>query len=336
MSGARAARAFGATCKLFRTTIQGTPDDVPLVVAALLIAQAEHPDLDVNAYEQRIARIADEARRRLRATAGDPLPGRAAPLHELLFDELGFHGDEKHSGSIGTLLVSDVLDTRRGMPITLALLYVELCRRAGLPADVVGLPGHVIARLGGPPEPGGNPELAGERISLRRSGAAVPPGGPRTRLPENGNPAESSEAPSLVNVFDGGRLLSVDDCRAIVRRIYGGRTAASAHMLAAITPRQTLQRMILSLKSLALEDGDEERHERAIELQLALFSWDLDGVRDRGLLRERSERYAEAIPDLEAYVRHRPAAADARTVAEALRTARAHERERERERSTQA
>jgi regulator of sirC expression with transglutaminase-like and TPR domain len=129
-------------------------------------------------------------------------------------------------------------------------------------------------------------------------------------------------------VFAGGRLLSTDDCRAIVRRIYGGRTALRPHTLAAITPRQTLQRMLANLRGRALEEGDEERAGRASELLLAMFPWDLDGMRDRGMLHERMGRYAEAIPDLECYVRHRPTAPDARAVAEALHTARSHKRER--------
>ncbi len=307
MSSAGGERAFQDACATFRTVTDGAPDDVPLARGALLIALAEHPDLDVHAYEQRIARISEEARRRLAATAGDPLPARAAPLHELLFDELGFHGDEQRSGSVEALLLSGVLDARRGMPVTLALLYAEVGRRAGLPTDVVGLPGHVIARLGAPPPPGAEPPPEGSEEAAGDAGTTT-----------------------LVDVFAGGRLLSATDCRAMVRRIYGGRTDASPHMLAAITARQVLQRMILTLKALALEEGDEERRGRALELQLALFPWDLDGIRERGLLRERSERYADAIPDLEAYVRHRPAAPDAHAVAEALRTARAHERERAR------
>jgi regulator of sirC expression with transglutaminase-like and TPR domain len=290
------ASAFAATRDAFAAAVQGPTNEVPLARGALLIARSERPALDVDAHEARIEAIADEARHRLRATAGDPLPERAAPLHELLFDELGFQGDEERYGSLPTLLLSDVLDNRRGMPITLALLYVEICRRAGLPADVIGIPGHVIARLGDPPDPHGSPPLE-----------------------SNG---------TLVDAFAGGRLLSTDDCRALVRRIYGGRSAVPPHTLAAITPRQTLQRMLVNLRGRGLEEGDEERAGRATELLLAMFPWDLDGVRDRGLLHERLGRYAEAIADLEHYVRHRPTAPDARAVAEALRTARSHQRER--------
>ena len=304
LSEPAAASAFAATRDAFAAAVQGPPMEVPLVRCALLIAQAERPVLDVDAYEQRIDAIAEEAQNRLQVTEGDPLPRRAVPLHEFFFDELGFQGDDEHYGSLSTLLLSDVLDTRRGMPVTLALLYVEICRRAGLPADVVGLPGHVIARLGDPPQ---SPELSNTY----------------------GNSFESSEALALVDVFAGGRLLSTEDCRSIVHRIYGGRAALRPHTLTAITPRQTLQRIIANLQGRSLEEGNEERASRATELLLALFPWDLDGIRDRGMRHERLGRYAEAIPDLECYVRHRPAAPDTRTVAESLRTAHSHQRESE-------
>ena len=351
MSAAAEASAFAATREAFAAAVQGPPNEVPLARCALLIAQAERPALDVDAYEQRIEAIAEEARRRLSATEGEAIPARAAPLHELLFDELGFHGDEEHYGSLPTLLLSEVLDSRRGMPITLALLYVEICRRAGLPADVIGLPGHVIARLGDPPEPGATPPLDADNPASQAPASQAPASQPSASQPsdspaappepptldgEGGSPpgrAERSRQPiessgtlalALVDVFAGGRLLSTDDCRALVRRIYGGRAALPPHTLAAITPRQTLQRMLANLRGRALEEGDEDRAGRATELLLAMFPWDLDGMRDRGLLHERLGRYAEAIPDLERYVRHRPTAPDARAVAEALHTARSH------------
>lgn len=317
------ASAFAATRDAFAAAVQGPTNEVPLARGALLIARSERPALDVDAHEARIEAIAEEARRRLRATAGDPLPERAAPLHELLFDELGFQGDEERYGSLPTLLLSDVLDNRRGMPITLALLYVEICRRAGLPADVIGIPGHVIARLGDPPDPHGTPPLGVEDAAPQPS--TPQPAGP-TASAAAGRQQPLVSHGTLVDAFAGGRLLSTDDCRALVRRIYGGRSAVPPHTLAAITPRQTLQRMLVNLRGRGLEEGDEERAGRATELLLAMFPWDLDGVRDRGLLHERLGRFAEAIPDLERYVRHRPTAPDARAVAEALRTARSHER----------
>ena len=74
-----AASAFTATRDAFAAAVQGPPMEVPLVRCALLIAQAERPVLDVDAYEQRIDAIAEEAQNRLHVTEGDPLPRRAVP-----------------------------------------------------------------------------------------------------------------------------------------------------------------------------------------------------------------------------------------------------------------
>lgn len=69
-----------------------------------------------------------------------------------------------------------------------------------------------------------------------------------------------------------------------------------------ITPRQLIQRLLHNLKATYLQRGDEERAGRMIELLLAMYPWDLDEIRDRGMLRERIGAYAEALHDLEHYV----------------------------------
>lgn len=68
-------------------------------------------------------------------------------LNHLLFKELGFRGDrETYDDPLNALLPS-VISRRRGLPITLAILWVELARRLGFDAVGVGLPGHFIAAL---------------------------------------------------------------------------------------------------------------------------------------------------------------------------------------------
>jgi regulator of sirC expression with transglutaminase-like and TPR domain len=80
--------------------------------------------------------------------------------------------------------------------------------------------------------------------------------------------------------------------------------------------------VLQNLKAGYLQGGDEERAGRVIELLLALWPWDLDERRDRGMLRERLGEYGAALADLEAYVRYRGSARDIRTVDEAVRALR--------------
>ena len=68
-------------------------------------------------------------------------------LNHLLFEELGFSGDRETYDDPLNALLPTVISRRKGLPITLAILWVELARRLGFDAVGVGLPGHFIAAL---------------------------------------------------------------------------------------------------------------------------------------------------------------------------------------------
>lgn len=266
----------------FRTALGEPGQDVALARAALVVAQGEQPDLDTDLYE---AELRDWGRR-LEARvhpAAEPL-AQVETANELLFGELGFRGNEQDYADPRNLLLDQVIERRTGIPITLAIVYVEVCRAAGLDMRGVGMPGHVIVR----------------------------------------NAARPDEETLFVDVFREGALLTVADCERIVRSIYGSATPFRDHFLDPVTPRQMLQRLLYNLKANALRRGDEEQAERAIELLLVLAPWDVDEMRDRGRLRERLGRYAEALTDLETYLEYRPGARDAATIADTVRSLRRH------------
>lgn len=112
-----------------------------LAKGALLLARIDRDDIDI---DERLDEIARLARRAGEATkdAADP----AAQLDAHLFQELGFHGAraEYHHHSNSDL--ASLLDDREGMPLTLAMLYLEIGWRLGLKLDGVGLPGHFVVR----------------------------------------------------------------------------------------------------------------------------------------------------------------------------------------------
>jgi len=68
-------------------------------------------------------------------------------LNHLLFTELGFEGDRETYDAPENALLPQVLERRRGLPITLSILWVDLARRLGFDAVGVGLPGHFIAGI---------------------------------------------------------------------------------------------------------------------------------------------------------------------------------------------
>ena len=119
-------------------------ESIDLVRAALAIAQSEYPKLDAHAYS---ARIDDLARRvkRLVPDLGDP-SGSIAALNRVLFEEEGFCGNTKDYYDPRNSFLNDVLDRKLGIPITLAVVYMEVARRVGFPLAGVGMPGHFLLK----------------------------------------------------------------------------------------------------------------------------------------------------------------------------------------------
>ena len=132
----------------FTRAIGAADGEIRLGRAALLIATAEEPDLDVDAYQARLEGIAEAAEPARRAP--DELR-RLHRLREYLFEELGFAGDRTDYYDPRNSYLNHVLDRRIGIPITLSLVLIEVGRRLGLHMEGIGLPGHFITgvRIGG-------------------------------------------------------------------------------------------------------------------------------------------------------------------------------------------
>lgn len=114
-----------------------------LAELALHLARDEYPDLDVPAYLARLDELADELRPRVSAS----LAHNAVELTHLLFRDHEFAGNADDYYDARNSYLSDVIDRKLGIPITLAVLAVAVGRRAGLDVAGVGLPGHFIAKI---------------------------------------------------------------------------------------------------------------------------------------------------------------------------------------------
>lgn len=129
----------------FRNIVTGPDGNINLAEAALLIAAQEYPDLDIGACLQQLDDMASVCRGRL-----GPSPGHVrtlATLGEFLFHDLGFQGDLQTFTDPRNSFLNDVLQRRRGIPITLSLVYLEVGRRLGLPVQGVSFPGHFLVRV---------------------------------------------------------------------------------------------------------------------------------------------------------------------------------------------
>lgn len=118
---------------------------LPLLEAAITVALDDAPGLDVQAVLAHIDSLGERLRRRIPADAG--ALQRLRLLNTYFFHELGFAGNVNDYYDRRNSYLHEVLHTRRGIPITLALLYIEIASQAGLTACGVSFPGHFLARL---------------------------------------------------------------------------------------------------------------------------------------------------------------------------------------------
>jgi len=119
--------------------------------AALVIARIEYPRLEPEPYLARLDQMGDAVRCALDQHAhatGETSPRAVVrTLNEYLFDELQFAGSQmdKYEDPRNSCL-NQVIDRRTGIPITLAVVYMEVARRAGVQIHGINFPGHFLVR----------------------------------------------------------------------------------------------------------------------------------------------------------------------------------------------
>lgn len=121
------------------------PDEqIDLARAALVIAQTEYPNLDIDMYMSRIDALARSVRS-LIPDLGDVGESISA-LNRIMFETEGFRGNRDDYYDPRNSFLNDVLDRKVGIPITLAVVYMEVARRIGFPLVGVGMPGHFLLK----------------------------------------------------------------------------------------------------------------------------------------------------------------------------------------------
>jgi len=117
----------------------------PVLEAAVAVAQDDEPGLDVQGVLAQVDALADRLRRRVPTDAA-PLQ-RLRLLNQYFFQELGFGGNVNDYHDRSNSSLPAVLRTRRGIPLTLALVYIEIATQLGLQAQGVSFPGHFLVKL---------------------------------------------------------------------------------------------------------------------------------------------------------------------------------------------
>ncbi len=115
-----------------------------LLNGAVAIAMHHLKDMNPASADATIQRYADTIRARVRGTQPQAL---VAHLHDVLFEEEGFGGNTDDYYDANNSYMPAVLQTKRGLPITLSLIYKAVAERLGLRVWGIGLPGHFICGL---------------------------------------------------------------------------------------------------------------------------------------------------------------------------------------------
>lgn len=125
-------------------SLGSVPDDkIHLAEAALHIARDEYPQLDVDFY----LRLLDQWGQQLQKKSIKSSSDRVELLNRFLFDRMNFEGDLDHYYDPKNSFLNDVMDRKKGIPITLSIIYLDLAWKMGLHAEGVGFPGHFLVRI---------------------------------------------------------------------------------------------------------------------------------------------------------------------------------------------
>lgn len=245
-------------------------DDIPLFEAALTIAQDADPALDLTACMVELDRFAMHLKRRLPADAAQIQKLRL--LNHYFYHELGFAGNINDYYDPDNSYLHKVLATRRGIPISLAVIYMELAQQVGLNIKGISFPGHFLMKLS---------VQSGDIILDPFNGASLS----REDLEERLEPYFSQQA-----VADDTPLATY---------------LSDAH------PRAILVRMLRNLKALFSEKPCWQQLLNVQQRLVILLPGEVEERRDRGLAYANLDCPQAALQDIEVYLSQCPRASDA-------------------------
>lgn len=252
----------------WNTLVAYDDDELPLLDTALLIARDEYPHLDAGFYIEQVRRYATDLQPYIKDDLD--LPSQLTAINRYLFEEQGFAGNHTHYDDPRNSYLNQVFDRKLGIPISLAVVQIELMRKLGLALDGISFPGHFLVRL--PVDDGilvMDPFNKGRPVSVEE-------------LKERATPHMNGHPPDDQELYQ---------------------------ILAPATHRMILSRMLRNLKGLYVEAGDWERVARTADRLLKISNDNSDALRDRGLAylelgyakgaREDLARYLHLVPNAE-------------------------------------
>ena len=264
-------------------TLVADDGSLSLVESAVSIAQDEFPQLDTQAVLAEIDALAARLKRRFPA---DAVPvQRLRWLNRFFFQELGFAGNVNNYYDPQNSFLHRVIETRRGIPITLAILYMELATQIGLRARGVSFPGHFLVKL---------------RMNTGQQHGEV------VIDPFSGQSLSREELDELLAPYKRSRGLQ------------GDFDVPMGLFLQAAAPREIIARMLRNLKEIHRGAQDWARLLPVMQRLVVLLPQAWEEQRDRGLLYAELGLPDAAAADLRTYLAQVSDAPDREMVSQRL------------------
>jgi len=250
-------------------------DDWDPIRLGLLLSKLEYSDIDVEKQLAYFAELVERVRGNM------PVQGNMRDQTEyvarVFAGELEFSGDRANYYNPKNSFLNDVLVRRKGIPVTLSLIFMGLCRGMGLKALGVNFPGHFLVKM--------CPTKGHFDVSSSREQA-----GDWTKQ-------------WYVDCFDSGKILTTEDCERRLFEWTRGVVPFGPETLSVSHPVEIVGRLLRNLKAIFSEKEDYPRMYWVLSSLIELSPRDCsESYRERGLLMARMGRYRMATSDLVKYL----------------------------------
>ncbi|MDD2843712.1 MAG: tetratricopeptide repeat protein [Rhodoferax sp.] len=250
--------------------------DFPLLEAAISLAQDEYPDLSVQQVLGDVDQLLARLKRRLPEDAGSLQRLRA--LNQFVYRDLNFGGNFNNFMDPDNSYVHVVLRTRLAIPISLAVIWLELAQGIGLKVRGISFPGHFMVK-----------------VNLTEGQVVIDP--------LTGKSLSREELSERLAPFHD--ISGFDDDQELPLGLY----------LQAAPPRDIIARMLFNLKDIHAAQEDWPRLISVLDRLIVLLPEAWPEYRDRGLAHAEAGHPGHALEDLETYLANATEIGDRRAIA---------------------
>ncbi len=259
----------------FASLVQ-SDEHFPLLEAAASLAQDEESEMDVQHVLDDVERLLKKVTQRMPAGSDDL--SKLAILNQVFYKDLGFGVNANDYYAPENSYLQEVLRTRRGLPISLAVIWLELAQALGLNAQGISFPGHFLVK-----------------VALDDGLVVLDP--------------LTGESLGVDNLADRLGPYRDDVDWAAGADLDGGETPLGLY-LQACPPRDLLARMLRNLKEVFRAQEDWPRMLAVLNRLVVLLPEAWDERRDRGLVHAELGHTQDALHDLRVYLGAEPEAHD--------------------------